>query len=119
MNKTYIKKFIRDFNFPNPNWENLPVGFLDLSKEGLTKEEGHLLDAIKLAWLTTQPEGRKTLYKNTIKSGLFVFISLMGLISLINHTFLSNEIEFSSTVQAATVKIDEVIQSTRSAILRK
>jgi len=46
-----IKQFIKNFNFERPDFENVPVGFPWISKRGLTREEGHLLDAIVTAWI--------------------------------------------------------------------
>ncbi len=114
--KTYttyrkVKIFIKNFYFPNPSWEDLPVGFPNLPKVGLTHEEGLLLDAIKLAYVNEV--GRKTLIRHI---SLICLISLIGLLSLI---FLSGQDKFTKPVSAATVKVDEVIQSTMSAILRK
>lgn len=40
-----IKHYIKQFNFESPDWFDVPEDFPNLSKEGLTKEEGHLLDA--------------------------------------------------------------------------
>ena len=49
------KQFIQDFDFANPNFGDVPEGFPWLSKDGLTKQEGHLLDAITIAWILQQP----------------------------------------------------------------
>lgn len=107
------KKFVNSFNFPNPDWGKLPHDFPNLSKKGLTREEGHLLDAIVLAWLTTTPEGKNYLARK-LRIGLFGLFGLIGLISLI--TLKGN---FSKQAKAAGVILDEAIQSTMSAILKK
>lgn len=116
--KTYnIRKFISEFNFANPSWENLPPGFPVISKKGLTKEEGYLLDAIKFAYFTFEGGWRNSL-KKSAKIGL---ISLIGIISLIGFITLikPNSERLTKTVNAATIKIDEAIQSTMSAVLKK
>ena len=89
MSYTSYKSYTKNFNFENPNWEDFPGGFLDITKTDLTKEESHLLDAIKLAWLTTTSTGRKYLFKKTYKRVALVsmcLISLIGLISLITSS---------------------------------
>ena len=43
-----LKTFINNYDFTNPTWENLPVGFPNVSEKGLSKEETHLLEAIKM-----------------------------------------------------------------------
>lgn len=58
-----IKEFIKGYNFSNPSWDNLPTGFPNISKAGLTKEEAHLLEAIKLAWLVADEKRSYTIYK--------------------------------------------------------
>lgn len=118
--KTYkVKTFVKNFYFPNPSWKDLPSDFPNLSKEGLTREERHLLDAIILAWQATQPKGKMMLYKTYVKLGFFVSLVLFfGFISL-KFLISNSQIEFTKTVQAVTLQVDEIIQSTVSAILRK
>jgi len=48
---TDIKKFISNFNFVKPNFENVPEGFPRLSKKGLSVQEGYLFDAIITEWI--------------------------------------------------------------------
>ena len=55
MNNKQTKDFINEFNFERPNWSVVPSGFSNVNKQGLTKEEGHLLEAIEMAWRVSQP----------------------------------------------------------------
>lgn len=75
-----LRQFIRSFNFPNPSWDNLPVGFPNISEEGLSKEEAHLLDAIKLAWLVADEKRSYTIYK-------YILINRMAGLRIANTTF--------------------------------
>lgn len=109
-----IKKFIQGFKFESPNWENLPPNFPNIPKKGLSREEKHLLDAIKTAWYLNE-RGRSLLYKKTLLISILAFISFISLISLIS---LANQGTLPKPVNAATVKIDKVIQSTMSAVRR-
>ncbi len=114
-----LKKFIWEFNFPNPNWSNLPKGFPYIVKEGLTREEGHLLDAIVLAWSTSTKAGRKWLFFNSVKPTLSIMILISTLIGTLN-LLSADSSRLTKPVQATTYRIvDEIIQSTMSAILRK
>ncbi|KKQ84310.1 MAG: hypothetical protein UW51_C0009G0002 [Candidatus Amesbacteria bacterium GW2011_GWA1_44_24] len=117
--KSYkLSRFIANFNFANPDWDNLPNGFFYCKKDGLTKQEGHLLDAIVLAWYATQPEGRKFLSKKFTQTSSLLLISLISLIGLI-RLISQNHSDFAKPVQAATTTVNQVIQSTMSAILKK
>ncbi len=75
-----IKQFIKGYNFTNPSWDNLPNGFPNVSKVGLTKEEVHLLDAIKIAWLVADEEQTNTIYK-------YLLLNRMAGLRIINTTF--------------------------------
>lgn len=75
-----IKEFIKDYDFTNPTWENLPSGFPNLDQEGLTKEEVHLLEAIKMAWLVADEEKTNTIYK-------YILMNRMAGLRIINTTF--------------------------------
>jgi len=112
-----LRKFITDFNFPNPDWTSLPEGFPNLDKSGLTKEESHLLDGIKLAWVVS--EGRETLYKTTAKRA-FVGIAIVVLV-LLGGNFLTNpEKSLTKSVSAKTVgqSLEEFVEATMSAVRR-
>ena len=119
--KTYsVKRFIADFYFPNPDWEKLPLGFPDIPKTGLTREEGYLLDGIKLAYFATAGGWKKGL--TVPKHGQALLIVLIGLISLISFISIITQPggnEFTRTVNAATVQMDDLVQSTMSAILKR
>lgn len=110
-----IKKFVNEFNFPDPDWDNLPIGFPRVPEENLTREECHLLDAIKLAYFAEK--GWKQSATRSARIGLICLIgliSLMGLIRLASH----GQGSFTQPVQAATLKVNEAIESTMSAILK-
>jgi len=51
-----LKIYINSFYFPDPSWENLPVGFPNCDTSTLSKEENHLFEAIKIAWLISHPK---------------------------------------------------------------
>jgi len=114
LNTSELKKFVREFNFPDPNWDSLPPNFPNIPMDDLSVEEKHLFEAIKLAWFAN--EGGKILFFRKLKVILLVFISFIGLIGLI---FSWSQEMITKPVQAATTQIDNVIQSTMSAILRK
>jgi len=73
------KHFIKNFNFPNPSWDNLPSGFPNISEEGLSKEETHLLEAIKMAWLVADEKRSYTIYK-------YILINRMAGLRIANTT---------------------------------
>lgn len=74
------KQFIKDFNFSNPDWSNLPSGFPNIEIDGLTKEETHLLEAIKIAWLVSEEEQTNTIYK-------YILLNRMAGLRIANATF--------------------------------
>ena len=101
-NTQEIKNFIKVFNFPDPDWENLPIGFPDVSKKGLNKEESYLLEGIILAWLAGEKRGKMVLLKNSIKSGVISFIILAILSLFINFT-QGPGWQYTKQVSAATI----------------
>jgi hypothetical protein len=124
-----IKSFILNFDFENPCWEKLPIGFPHLSKQGLTIEEGHLLDAIYLAWVNT--EGRGHFYKRSVKL-LLIVIATVFIISYGGNLLKANGGEYAKRVNAATISATfksgsikaaqdagDVFESTVSAIFRQ
>lgn len=117
--KTYTtKQFISEFNFAEPDWGSLPPNLPKIPKDGLTREESHLLDAIKLAYFATAGGWKKSAQKGA-RMG-FAFI--IGLISLIGSAILvtrSAGEQFAQPVQAATHTVNQVIESTMSAILKR
>lgn len=134
--------FIRDFNFANPDWSSIPPDLFthrSFSEEGpdpLTKQEKHLLGAIKLAYFTIEV-GRETLIRKAVRTGaLTLVISLISFITLIalrSPTSLTSPTlirirEVSAATVSATFKsagtnvnkaTDEIVESTRSAIFRR
>ena len=117
MNKD-TKKFIKEFDFPNPNWNQLPPGFPSLSKAELTKQEKHLLDGIKLAWLITD-EGKGYLYKSFAQKTL-IGVTAIILIVLVTN-LLTKSVSLTNNVQAKTVVETEekVVEATISAVFRR
>ncbi len=113
-----VKRFIAGFDFPEPDWGNLPDGFPNLDKKGLSKEEGHLLDGIKLAWVTS--EGRETLYKTTAKRA-FVGMVIVILILLGGNLLANPENSITKSVSAKTVSesVGDFVEATMSAVFKK
>ena len=111
------KRFIAEFNFPNPDWSNLPAGFLDLDKTGLTKEESHLLDGIKLAWIASK--GRGVFYK-TVAKRAFVGIAIVVLVLLGGNLLANPEKSIAKNVSAKTVSqtVEEFVEATMSAVFK-
>ena len=112
-----ISQFIAKFNFPEPRWDNLPVGFPNLSKEGLTIQEGHLLDAIKLAWINSNNLGRKYYLQKTVQNALLV-ISILVIGTLTIRVLKNLKNSYTMNVYAAREIVSGVVQSTMSAVLR-
>ena len=105
-----LRAFIREFNFAEPSWENTPEEFPNCDTSGLSVSDRYLFDAIKIAYFVNEGGWKKS----AVRTGLICLIGLIGLISLIS----SNAEPLARTVSAASVKADEVIQSTVSAILK-
>ncbi len=117
-NTKELKQFVSEFNFPDPSWENLPSGFPEVSKKGLNREQSHLLDAIILAWTATNPTGKSQLFAQ-VRLGFISLFFLIGFISLITLIVMSPQEMIIKPANAAGIKIDQAIESTMSAILRK
>ena len=117
-NKTEIKKFIRNFNFPDPKWDNLPQGFPNLNKDGLSLEEGYLFDAIKTAWIIEG--GRKTFYRAFAKKTL-LGVAAAALILLGGSLVTAGKNALTTSVSAKTItqSFGEILESTMSAIIRR
>jgi hypothetical protein len=116
-----IAVFIREFNFSAPSWNNLPNGFPRCDTSKLPLEEKYLFDGIKLVYahehtgqIIVRSVAKATLYSLIIF--IFGLISLIGLIKLATQPGENN---ITRTVNAATIQVDEFVQSTMSAILRK
>lgn len=56
LNTKELKEFVNDFNFPDPSWDNLPVGFPYCDTNGLSLQEKHLFNAIKTMWIFDNKE---------------------------------------------------------------
>ncbi len=113
-----LREFINTFNFPEPDWSNLPAGFPNLDKTGLTKEESHLLDGITLAWVTS--EGRDFFAKRYARRAL-VGTTIILLILFGNNLLAKAEKSITKSVSAKTVTevFEDIIISTMSAVFRK
>ena len=119
-----IKKFIRDWDFPHPDWNKLPKDFPNCETEGLNKEEKHLFGAIKLAWMTSMGKGE--LYKNLARRSLLAFG--VSLILVTGYSFFAYpESSFSKAVNAATIsatfkhgqiQVQDILESTASALFK-
>ena len=116
MNDT--KQFINSFKFLEPNWTQLPDNFPNLSKKGLTKREGFILDGIKLAWTTS--EGRADLYKNGARK-LIVVVIIAGSLLLGRNVNFKTNLNFTNSVEAKTVtqSVESLVQATMSAVFKK
>src|SRR4030042_5407096 len=127
-----LKKFIAEFNFPNPDWNNLPYDFPNLSKTGLTREEGYLLDGIKLAWMASESQGKMHLLKNSLKISLSA-IALLAILSISRNFVKSPEWQYARQVSAATIsatlkttgissnanELNIFLESTMSGVLKR
>lgn len=112
------KRFIAEFNFPEPDWSTLPTGFPDLNKDGLTNEEEHLLDGIKLAWVTD--EGRNVLYRSIARRAV-VGISILIISILLGRSLMTGTHgRVAKSVSAKTVSrsVEEFVEATMSAVFR-
>jgi hypothetical protein len=116
--KTYqTKRFIAGFNFPDPDWDSLPPNFPNVPKTGLTREESYLLEGIILAW-TANAGGWKKGVARSAHIGLVCLIGLISFIGLIGLISSGSE-SLTSTVNAAGTAINEIVESTASAILKR
>lgn len=115
-----LAEFIRDFNFPNPSWDRLPAGFPDCDGRGLSeKQDRHLFEAIKTAWII-EGGGRKTFYKTAVRKAAFG-IAVVIVIVLLGKTITESPektITRSANAKTITQTVGEIIESTRSAILK-
>lgn len=57
-----LKQFIKNFNFSNPSWENLPEGFPKCDLEGLQSNEISSFLAIVTTWELAEKPSRKLPY---------------------------------------------------------
>lgn len=112
-----LRVFIRSWDFTNPSWGNLPAGFPDFDKKGLTREEGHLLDGIKLAWMAGEGRGvfYKTVARQAVVTATIIFVLFAGRNIITRTHYITNTVSAKTVTQT----IGEIIESTASAILRK
>ena len=113
-----VKHFIARFDFPNPDWSTTPSGFPYMDKTGLTKQEGHLLDGIKLAWVVSDG-GREHLYKSVARKALLGVTAIVLIFLTIN--LLTKPVSLTKNVEAKTVRqaVGAVVEATMSAVFRK
>lgn len=121
-NKSYksnsLTEFIRSWDFANPSWENLPLGFPDCDTSTLTqKQDKHLFDAIKTEWVISGG-GRRFFYKSIAKRAL-VGTTIVALL-LFAKNLVSTSESLTRNVSAKTVgeKVGEIVQATMSAVFR-
>ena len=125
--KNEISVFIRKFNFSKPDWELVPDNILDLRKENISRYEGHLLDAVKLAWMASG-KGKKFLYTKTLKTFLLA-ISVFFILSFGANAIKNLEGNHTKSINAATISATinkikqgdgmEIVESTMSAMFNK
>ncbi len=86
-----LKNYINEFNFPNPDWDNLPRGFFKSDTSTLTTEEKHLFDSIQTAWVVAHPYpyfiSKFTYATLTISLSSFVLTGLTMFIYYVNIRF--------------------------------
>lgn len=99
-NTNQLKDFINNFNYPDPSWDNLPEGFPNCSKSGLSPQEQGLLEGIVLAWYNE--DGRTVIYKRSATIST-VLTTIIFIIFLSVHTLSSPTVKIVRSVSAATV----------------
>jgi len=136
MKSKTLKRYIKEFDFENPNWDRLPGGFPDCEREALTKVEKHYLEAIEVAWLTTTKVGRRTMYRKFTRASLLT-VAMIIIGFLAQFVIRNPESSYSKGVNAATISatlkrmgqknesneskkaLETVIESTMSAVYRR
>ncbi len=110
------KHLIKNFYFPKPNWAGTSPDILKLSKKGLSKEDGYLLDGIKLAWLASV--GRDYLYKKAAR-GVFVSVAII-ILAIIGYELISQRALYVNNVSAKTVTsaVGGIVEATMSAVFK-
>ena len=115
-----LRDFVKNFDFANPSWEDLPVGFPDCDLSGLTeKQDRHLYGAIKTAWVI-EGGGRQDFYKTATRRAAFA-MALVIVITLLGKTIIAspqNSVARSANAKTLSQTVGEIIESTRSAILK-
>ena len=114
-----LKQYINQFDFTNPCWKNLPMGFPDCDTSGLTqKQDRHLYNAIKTEWIV-EGGGRGYMVKAVAKRmaviAAIIFVLLAG-----GRLITSSQIT-TNTVSAKTVSqtVGDFVEATMSAVFRK
>jgi hypothetical protein len=104
---------ISKFNFTN--WQVAQEIVESSSARELTKEEKHLLSAIKLAYFACE-DGREIIVKKAAKTGA-VFVLVISLITLIS---LTSQRGVTKTAEAKTFgeRVNQIVESTMSAVLK-
>lgn len=134
MSPIQTKQFINNFYFPEPDWSSLPPNFPNLPKDGLSKEETHLLDGIKTAWFASS-NGTKYLKSKAIKSVRFGTLQIIiAIIIYLALSFLASpDRKYAKSVNAATISatlrrmtqdvgseidFEQIVESTKSAVTK-
>lgn len=125
-----LKEFIRNYNLAKPNWDSLPKNFPDCNKRKLTNRELLLLDAIKLAWINENKNGKKYIINKSIQTVLILIaigISLIeagklsfaksGLIVGVNAATVSANLRRINLESSPQEIWSEIIESTNSALI--
>jgi hypothetical protein len=113
-----LKNSINSWDFSNPDWNKLPTDFPNCDTSGLiTKQEGHLFDGIKLAWLAS--EGRNYLIKRTVRHTAIVTAIIFVLLT--GKNIITQNSTNTNTVSAKTVSqtVGDFVEATMSAVFRK
>lgn len=79
-----LKQFINNFDFPNPDWSNLPEGFPFCDTSNLNKEEKGLYSGIVFAWIN---------YKKDVLQEEFIQEKIMQN-DVFNHLYLTGKVLF-------------------------
>ena len=121
-NKTYkLTEAIHSFNFTNPQWEQLPVGFPNCDTSELpTREEKYLFNAIKTAWVISGG-GRSYFYKTVFKHTAVGITAIALMIFLGKVLVASPEKKVTRSVSAKTVTraVEDFVEATMSAVFKK
>ena len=59
-----VKKFVKNFDFSAPDWEELPNGFFSFDTRTLSNEEQGIYSGIVFAWIVDASERIKGRYSN-------------------------------------------------------
>lgn len=102
INKTSkLKKFINNFNYPEPHWEKLPEGFPYCDTRGLNPHEEGLFSGIVLIWYANHG-GRPILLKSFSQS-LVLILAMVISGMMVKNILTSDMFERTLSVNAATI----------------